>query len=304
MLYTREELNQKIDFIKNETFDNRTKIDQQYMLMIKKILFDGVYCNNRTGIGTFALSGYMLEHDMSEGYPLLTNKKVLFSVMATELEGFIKGIIDKQWYKDRGCNIWNSWSNPMGDDDNDLGPIYGYQWRKFNNDKLYGDQFKNNVNNLIQKKGSNNRRLITSAWNPQQLNQMALAPCHVLFQLSEMNEKLDMIWFQRSCDTILGIPFNLASYALLLELVCKTTGHIPGKVIGMLSNVHIYEDQIDPLLDKLIPQTIKNEKNITSLPKLEFREFFDNVFEFEADKDVEVINYQHDPFVKFPAAAV
>lgn len=310
MIYTKEELDNKIEFLKDENFSNRTKVDQSYMLMIKKILFEGIVCKNRTGIDTIALSGYMLEHNMSEGFPLLTNKKVLFSVLATELEGFIKGIIDKKWYKDRGCNIWNSWKNPFSTiDDDDLGPIYGYQWRRFNcpPDNCHypeSDQLQNVVSNLIDKKGSNNRRLIVSAWNPQQLKYMALAPCHVLFQLSEMNEKLDLVWFQRSCDTILGIPFNLASYALLLELICKTTGHIPGKVIGMLSNVHIYENQIDPLLDKLIPQTITNENNITTLPKLEIKESFKDVFNFEAAKDVEVIDYQHDLFVKFPSAAV
>jgi len=297
------------DFLINTTeesfdFRDRTNIDQRYLGMIVKILSCGKLCENRTGIDTLALSGYMLEHDMADGFPLLTIKKTLFPVMATELEGFIKGITDKQWFKDRGCNIWNSWKNPLSDDDNDLGPIYGSQWRNFNNDNdpETGDQLQNVITNLINHRGSNNRRLIVSAWNPQQLKSMALVPCHFAFQLSEMNETLDLIWYQRSCDVPLGVPFNLASYALLLELICKATGHIPGKVIGMLSNVHIYVNQIEPIIKKLIPQAHANINQISKLPRLLIKDSFIDVYNFEAARDVEVIDYRHDSFVKFELA--
>ena len=144
--------------------------------------------------------------------------------------------------------------------------------------------------------------MIVSAWNPLQLDETALPACHVLYQVNKMGDKLDLVWYQRSCDTILGIPFNIASYGLLLELICKETGYIPGKLIGMLSNVHIYENQMDALINKLIPQTIRNEKNITKLPKLIIKDSFNSIFNFKAKKDVEIINYEHDSFVKFPVA--
>ena len=291
-----------LEKLRNETFSNRTKLDQDYMLLLKKIILHGIRCENRTGINTIALSGYMLEHDMSNGFPLLTNKKVLFDVLAVELEGFIKGIIDKKWYQDNGCHIWDSWHNPKSNRYYDLGKFYAYQYRRFNDNSGKGDQIKNLINALKDENQCNSRRLIVSAWNPLQLDETALPACHVLYQVNKMGDKLDLVWYQRSCDTILGIPFNIASYGLLLELICKETGYIPGKLIGMLSNVHIYENQMDALINKLIPQTIRNEKNITKLPKLIIKDSFNNIFNFKAKKDVEIINYEHDSFVKFPVA--
>ena len=291
-----------LEKLRNETFSNRTKLDQDYMLLLKKIILHGIRCKNRTGIDTIALSGYMLEHDMSNGFPLLTNKKVLFDVLAVELEGFIKGITDKKWYQDNGCHIWDSWHNPKSNHYYDLGKFYAYQYRRFNDNSGKGDQIKNLINALKDENQCNSRRLIVSAWNPLQLDETALPACHVLYQVNKMGDKLDLVWYQRSCDTILGIPFNIASYGLLLELICKETGYIPGKLIGMLSNVHIYENQMDALINKLIPQTIRNEKNITKLPKLIIKDSFNSIFNFKAKKDVEIINYEHDSFVKFPVA--
>lgn len=171
----------------------RTKLDRDYLNLLMKIMNEGVKSPNRTGVDTLAISGHMFEHDMSEGFPILTIKKVLFDVMATELEGFIKGITRKEWYKERGCNIWDLWHNPKSDDENDLGPIYGYQWRNFNSQHY--DQLKSIIDQLKNK--SDSRRLICSAWNPNHLDQQALPPCHVLWQVCRYGDRLDLCWYQR-----------------------------------------------------------------------------------------------------------
>ena len=272
-----------------------TKLDLDYMHLVDEIINEGIVCENRTGVDTIAISGSMIKHDMSIGFPLLTIKKVLFGVMATELEGFIKGISDKKWYQDRGCNIWDKWHNPKTNDENDLGKIYGYQWNNFGG--------VNQLAKLIDdvKNNPNSRRIIVSAWNPSDLGEMALPPCHVLYQVNRIGDKLDLVWYQRSVDVPLGLPFNIASYALLLELICNVTGNIPGKVIGMLSNCHIYEDQLDPIKNKLIPQAKKS--SITTLPKLVIKRKLDSIYDFDASKDVEIVGYEHQPFVKIPVTA-
>lgn len=299
-------------------FSHLTKLDNDYMNLIQKILLEGIICENRTGINTRAISGAMIEHDMSLGFPLLTVKKTLFKVMAVELEGFIKGITDKRWYKERKCNIWNQWCNPEAvsafdytyenehkekatrdqmlkfqEECDDLGRIYGYQWNNFGGI----NQIRKVLNTL--KIDPNNRRLIVSAWNPSDIDKMALPPCHVLWQINKIGDKLDLVWFQRSVDVPLGLPFNIASYALLLEAICQVSGYTAGKVIGMLSNCHIYENQIQPIVDGLIPQAL--ESKITSLPQLLKQEMMSDIYEFDA-KAWEVFGYQHCDFVKIPIA--
>ena len=296
-------------------FSHLTKLDADYMNLIQKILFDGTVCENRTGINTRAISGAMIEHDMSLGFPLLTVKKTMFKVMAVELEGFIKGITDKQWYKDRNCNIWNEWCNPKAlakamidpsiypkkdkleiqKEINDLGPIYGAQWNSFGVSNL--NQIKTVLETL--KTNPDSRRMIVSAWNPEDLGMMALPPCHVLWQINKIGDKLDLVWFQRSVDVPLGLPFNIASYALLLEAICKVSGYKPGKLIGMLSNCHIYENQIQPIVDGLIPQAL--ESTITTLPILVKQESMEDIYDFDA-ASWEIRDYQHCNFVKIPIA--
>lgn len=288
--------------ISETAFKCRTNIDNKFMLLTKKILEEGEVCHNRTGIDTKAIAGHMLEHNMFEGFPLLTVKKCFSKAIFVELEGFIKGITDKRWYQERGCNFWNQWSNPASDDTNDLGKIYGYQARKFNDDPIKGDQLKIVIDRLMNEKTANDRRLIVSHWNPLQLDCMSIPPCHILYNFIKLGNTLNLIWYQRSTDTMLGFPANCASYALLLALVCKMTGYISGKVIGMLGNVHIYENHLEPIITKLIPQAIANKDNITDLPKLIIKDSFTDIFNFDALRDVEIIDYKHDPYVKMSVA--
>lgn len=227
---------------------------QEYLNILRNIRKYGKRKHNRTGIDTYSISGAMFEHDLREGFPLLTTKKMPPKTIFAELEGFIKGITDKQWYKDRKCNIWNEWCNPqrvpyandketkeLMSRENDLGKIYGYQWNNFN------DSGVNQLQNVLETLKTNpyDRRMIVMAWNPCQLNQMALPPCHYGFQLLSDGEYVDLLWNQRSVDTFLGLPFNIASYAMLLTLIAEQVGMIPRKLIGFLADVHLYENQLD-----------------------------------------------------------
>ena len=188
---------------------------------------------------------------MTKGFPLLTTKHMPHKVIWIELEGFIKGIVHKQWYKDRGCNIWNEWSNPLNDDDNDLGPIYGYQWRRFNH--VYDENDEgcltryDQLNEIIKtlKSDADSRRMVCSAWNPVQSHKMALPPCHVLWNIVVIQDKINLIWHQRSADLMLGIPFNIASYATLLLLLAKESNLTPGILQGTFADCHIYENQLE-----------------------------------------------------------
>lgn len=250
-----------------------------YLDYLQYILDNGVMTHNRTGIDTLACSGYMLCHDMKDGFPLLTTKKMGIRNIAAELEMFIKGITSKKFLQDRKCHIWDEWCNPQkvpyGNDEetkakmaaeDDLGPVYGAQWVSFNGDSEKGNQLKNVIETI--KKDPTSRRLIVSAWNPLQLDQMALPPCHLGFELLVYPEQgtIDIIWAQRSCDSFLGVPYDLASYALLLTLICKETGYKPGKVFGMLGNCHIYENHLDVVKEQLTRTPYK-------LPTLEIDNF-------------------------------
>ena len=235
-----------------------------YLDYLQYILDNGQRCANRTGIDTIACSGYMLVHDMKDGFPLLTTKKMGLKNIASELEMFIHGITSKKFLQDRQNHIWDEWCNPKkvqyGNDpetkarmaaEDDLGDLYGAQWRHFNKDFEKGDQLKNVIETI--KKDPTSRRLIISAWNPLQLDEMALPPCVVGYQFlcyPETNT-IDIIWVQRSVDSFLGLPFDLAEAALFLMLICKETGYQPGKVIGMLGNCHIYENCLEQVKEQL-----------------------------------------------------
>lgn len=234
-----------------------------YLEIVRQIIEapDTAWKGNRTGVSAKSISGTMFAHDMSEGFPLLTTKQMPLKMVAVELEFFIKGLRDKNWLKERGCHIWDEWCNPQlvpyGTDDqskakmaaeNDLGRVYGVQWRDFNG----VDQLKNVVDKL--KSNPADRRMIVSAWNPSELNQMALPPCHLLFQVIVTGENFDVInlnWYQRSVDTMLGLPFNIASYALLLLLLAKEANMTPGRLCGMLGDTHIYENQFETAKEQL-----------------------------------------------------
>lgn len=231
---------------------------QAYLDILKNILDNGIPkqpvrfdysgkpipVSNGT-IGTFA---EIFRHDMSDGFPLLTTKKMAFRTIRVELEGFIKGITDKKWYQERGCKIWDEWKNPTSEDYNDLGPIYGYQWRSFDEDYVGekrggADQLALIVERL--KQNPYDRRMVCSAWNPNQIHLMALPPCHFSWNVVVYGNKLNLIWHQRSCDHYLGVPFNIASYAMLLLLLAKEADLESGELVGTLNDCHLYENQIE-----------------------------------------------------------
>lgn len=272
-----------------------------YLDILDNCLKNGTLSDNRTGIKTIRIPwGATFEHNMENGFPLITTKKMGLKNISTELEFFINGYTDKQWLQDRNCHIWDEWANidawkPLYEEKlnilqhralnqgqvlseefkkelqnntmnttRDLGPIYGWQWRHFGGDYRFNpfdvaynynplnpgvDQLANVIETA--KKDPNNRRLIVNAWNPVDQHEMALPPCHVMHQILIHNGKLNLIWTQRSCDMFLGIPYNIASYAMLLLLYAKELGYKPGILRGELHDVHIYENHINQVKEQL-----------------------------------------------------
>lgn len=288
---------------------------KSYLDIVRHILKDGVRKSNRTGIDAITIAGAMFEHDMATGFPLLTTKSVPFRLIATELEFFMKGITDKAWLQERNNHIWDEWAHPAkapyGHDDaskqrmkdeRDLGPIYGFQWRHFN--ALYSsyssdytgkgiDQFGKLVHTL--KTNPNDRRMIVSAWNPCAIHEMGLPPCHYSFQVTVINGKLNLLWNQRSVDTVLGLPFNIASYGLLLHLLAKEAGLEEGRLIGFLADTHIYVNHLEGIEEQLA-----RDPNTYPLPRLETTNW-KSLFDWSAP-DTTVIGYEHFPKISFPIA--
>ncbi|MBQ1447703.1 MAG: thymidylate synthase [Erysipelotrichaceae bacterium] len=277
---------------------------RSYLDMVDYVLKNGQLKDNRTGIKTLSVSGYMFRHNMSEGFPLLTSKKIKPENVFSELEFFIKGITSKKWLQERNNHIWDEWCSPeiipystdpevqekMREEDY-LGPIYGSQWRNFNGDGY--DQLKNLIDTI--KTNPESRRMIVSAWNPAKLDKMALPPCHVMFQIliNTTTKKMDLIWYQRSCDLMLGIPYNIASYACLLCLIAKETGYTPNELIGSFADLHIYENHIEKA-------KIQLQRPTHPLPQIEF-ENFTSIFDWKYE-DTKILNYEHEGFIKFPVA--
>lgn len=281
------------------------KLDKDYLALVQEIL-KAPKKENRTGISTYAIACWSIRHDMADGFPLLTTKKVPMKVLSAELEGFIKWISSKKRFQERNCNIRNEWCNPKkvayGHDDetkkkmleeDDLGRIYGVQWR----DWMWNiDQLKRVVETL--KTNPFDRRMIVNAWNPSELDQMALPPCHyswqVIVTLNHAGEKvLNLTRNQRSVDTMLGLPFNIASYALLLMLLAKEANMIPGILMGSLGDVHVYENHIEGAKEQM-------SRDIRALPKLEITNFT-SIWDWKYT-DVEVIGYDPHPAIKMEIA--
>lgn len=288
---------------------------ESYLSIVRKILEEGTWKENRTGIRAKTIAGCIFEHDMSKGFPLLTTKKVPFRNIKSELEFFIKGITDKKWLQERNNPIWDAWANPKKapyghskeakqrmSEERDLGPIYGFQWRHFGAtyesfDSDYTgkgvDQLKNVVTKL--KTDPSDRRMIVSAWNPLALGEMGLPPCHYSFQITVIGDKLNLLWNQRSVDTVLGLPFNIASYALLLHLLAKEAGLKEGKLVGFLADTHIYENQLEGISEQL-----SRDPNKYSLPKIQ-TDNFTSLFDWTAD-DTQIMDYESYPRIKFDIA--
>jgi len=286
---------------------------KSYLDIVQKVLDCGFRKTNRTGMDALTVAGTMFEHDMADGFPLLTTKKMPFKMIKSELEFFIRGITDKQWLKDQKNSIWDEWCSPdivpYGNDEKtkakmlnerELGPIYGWQWRNFGakyiayNAVSQGkgiDQLKILTQTL--KTDPDNRRMIVSAWNPSDLHRMALPPCHYSFQVTVIGGKLNLLWNQRSVDVALGLPFNIASYACLLHLLAKDAGLGEGKLIGFLGDTHIYVNHINGISLQLLRQPKK-------LPVIK-TEKFTSIFEWRCD-DTVVENYDSHPAIKFEIA--
>lgn len=284
-----------------------------YLDIVKKILEQGVLKKNRTGVDTLAIPGVIFEHDMEEGFPLLTTKSVPLRLVASELEFFIKGITDKEWLRERDNHIWDEWCSPdkvkyAHDEETkkkmmaerELGPIYGWQWRNFGAGYVSYDkppegegvdQLKRVVEKL--KEDPTDRRMIVSAWNIVDFHRMALPPCHYSFQVIVIGDRLNLIWNQRSVDTALGLPFNIASYGLLLHLLAKESGFKEGKLTGFLGDTHIYTNHIEGLKEQMTRKPFP-------LPRIK-TDNFTSVFDWKYT-DSKVEDYEKHPRIKFEIA--
>jgi thymidylate synthase len=323
-------------------------IDRQYKELLEHILHFGVDKADRTGTGTKSIFGWQIRHNMKEGFPLLTTKKMAWKTMVTELLWFLRGDTNIKFLLDYDCHIWDGdayknycnaypnvektfkyegndievrkmtkeeFINMIKTDDEfakkwgDLGPIYGKQWRKWANggevfdDVHYYDQISNLISEL--KTNPDSRRLMVSAWNVGELDQMVLPPCHYSFQCYVRDGKyLSLMWNQRSVDTFLGLPFNIASYALLLEIIAKEVGMIPDELVGNLGDVHLYNNHIEQAKEQIT-------RTPYELPKLNINsEWWDKPF-FEAvksdnfckcllEEDIQLYDYQSHPAIKAP----
>ncbi len=269
---------------------------KQYLDLIKDVLENGEKKEDRTGTGTISVFGCQKKYDLREGFPLLTTKKVLFSAVVRELLWFLKGATNVNDDLAEHTPIWNAWADENGE----LGPVYGYQWRKWeqfsidqkNNSyqKKYIDQIENAIEMI--KNNPNSRRIIVSAWNVSDIDRMALPPCHMMFQFYVVNGRLDCQLYQRSADLALGVPFNIASYALLMMMVAQECNLTPGIFTHTLGDAHIYLNHVDGL-------KIQLQRTPKSLPEVRIasKKVLDISFE-----DIELLNYQHDPFIKFSIA--
>lgn len=213
---------------------------EQYLGLLDHVLQTGVEKHDRTGTGTISVFGYQMRFKLDQGFPLLTTKKMHLKSIIHELLWFISGNTNIKYLNDNGVRIWNEWA----DKDGNLGPIYGYQWRSWpTSDGTKIDQLAGVISNI--KKSPDSRRLIVSAWNAGELDKMALPPCHILFQFYVSSGKLSCQLYQRSCDIFLGVPFNIASYALLTMMVAQVTDLKPGEFIHTLGDAHIYLNHIE-----------------------------------------------------------
>ncbi len=288
---------------------------KQYLELVEKVLEEGVEKKDRTGTGTLAIAGAIFQHDMSDGFPLLTTKKMPYRLIASELEFFIKGLADKDWLRERNNHIWDEWCTPLKIpyahdeetkkrmmEERDLGPIYGWQWRHFGAqyttwDADYTGQGVDQLQRLVDdlKEIPHSRQMLVMAWNPMDRDKVVPPFCHYGFQVTVLDGKLNLFWSQRSVDTMLGLPFNIASYATLLHLLAKETGYEEGRLTGFLADLHIYQNHIEGAREQL-----QRDPSQHALPSLK-TEKFTSIFDWEYT-DSEVIGYESEKGIKFPIA--
>jgi len=262
---------------------------QQYLDLLQHILHTGVKKSDRTGTGTISCFGYQMRFDLQQGFPLVTTKKLHVKSIVHELLWFLKGETNVEYLKQNGVRIWNEWADENGE----LGPVYGKQWRSWEGaDGKTVDQ----VSELIRqiKKNPDSRRLIISAWNVADLPEMALMPCHALFQFYVADGKLSCQLYQRSADVFLGVPFNIASYALLTLMVAQVCDLEPGEFIHTFGDVHIYSNHLEQVQLQL-------SRKPMPLPTMKLNPEVKNIFDFKFE-DFSLENYQFHPPIKAPVA--
>jgi len=255
---------------------------KQYLDLLQDILDNGVDKGDRTGTGTRSVFGRQMRFDLSKGFPLMTTKKVHLKSIIYELLWFLKGDTNVHYLQEHGVRIWNEWADENGD----LGPVYGAQWRNWNNEGI--DQIKKVIETL--KKNPNDRRMIVTAWNPSQVDNMALPPCHMMFQFYVANNKLSCMLYQRSCDMFLGVPFNIASYALLTMMIAHVCGLEPGEFVHTLGDTHIYLNHFDQVKEQL-------SREPRALPKMLIKRKVDSIDDFQFE-DFELVDYDPWPAIK------
>jgi len=262
---------------------------QQYLDLLQYILDNGVEKSDRTGTGTKSCFGYQMRFDLQQGFPLVTTKKLHLKSIIYELLWFLKGETNVAYLKEHGVSIWNEWANENGE----LGPVYGKQWRSWEGaDGKIVDQ----VTDLIKqiKTNPDSRRLIISAWNVADLSKMALMPCHTLFQFYVADGKLSCQLYQRSADVFLGVPFNIASYALLTMMIAQVCDLEPGEFIHTFGDAHIYNNHIEQV-------NLQLSRKPLPLPTMKLNPSVKNIFDFTFE-DFTLENYQSHPAIKAPVA--
>lgn len=275
---------------------------QQYHDALQHILDHGVETTDRTGTGTLSCFGMQQRYDLADGFPLVTTKKLHLRSIIHELLWFLSGDTNIKYLKDNGVSIWDEWADENGD----LGPVYGYQWRKFprlelaegtlGDEPLYRAGTVDQINDLVEmiRNSPDSRRLIVTAWNPADVPDMALPPCHSLWQVRVLGGKMHLQLYQRSADMFLGVPFNIASYALLLQMLAHVTGYEVGTFVHTMGDAHIYSNHMEQVKLQL-------SRNPKQLPQIRIARNVTSLFDFKYE-DFEVIGYDPDPTIKAPVA--
>ena len=262
---------------------------KQYLDLMQHVKEHGAYKDDRTGTGTLSVFGYQMRFDLDKGFPVLTTKKLHLKSIIHELLWFLNGETNIQYLKDNGVSIWDEWADEQGN----LGPVYGAQWRSWKTiDGRTIDQIKELIEQI--KTNPNSRRLIVSAWNVGELDKMALMPCHAFFQFYVANGKLSCQLYQRSADVFLGVPFNIASYSLLMMMIAQVTGLKPGEFVHTLGDAHLYMNHLQQVDEQLLREPL-------SLPKMKINPDVSDIFSFKYE-DFELVNYEAHPTIKAPIA--
>jgi len=262
---------------------------RQYHDLMQEVLAKGVQKSDRTGTGTISVFGHQMRFNLAEGFPMVTTKKLHLKSIIYELLWFLKGSTNNNWLKERGVSIWNEWAAPDGE----LGPIYGYQWRSWPApDDKHIDQISEVVNTIKQNPDS--RRIIVSAWNVADIPRMALAPCHAFFQFYVADGKLSCQLYQRSADIFLGVPFNIASYALLTHMMAQQCNLEVGDFIWTGGDCHLYSNHLEQV-------DLQLSRDFFPLPKLNILRKPDSIFDYEFE-DFEITGYESHPHIKAPVA--